>query len=97
MPSFLHQPLTLVYVSFVSIVTLSIMFPIHYFQKHNNGKLFTHWIILTVHYTMLVLIMYSKRVYVLLFKPDLNKAERLREQTSNTAEDIPMTNLHKEN
>ena len=73
------------------------MFPIHYFQKHNNGKLFTHWVILTVHYTMLVLIMYSKRAYVLLFKPELNKAERLQAQTFEAMQEISMTKIHKRN
>ena len=95
MPSFLYQPLMLVYVSFVSILTLSIMFPIHFFQKHSNGKLVTHWAILTVHYTMLLILMYSKKAYRMVFKPEFNKSERLREQTFEAMQQISMKKLHK--
>jgi len=81
LPSLFYEAMTMVYMSFISVLTLSVIIPIHHFQKTGIGKMTVQWVGMATHHLAVMLLLYGKKVFIVLFKPERNTKEYFRERT----------------
>ena len=81
LPSLFYEAMTMVYMSFIAVLTLSVTIPIHHFQKTGIGMMTVQWVGMATHHLTVMFLLYGKKVFVVLFKPETNTKEYFRERT----------------
>ena len=77
----------MVYVSFINIVNLGAIFPVHHYQKTNIEKDAVHWIAISLHHLILMCLLYGKKVYIILFRQRLNTIKHFRNRLFSTSKE----------
>ena len=82
LPGLFYEPMTMVYLSFIQIITLSIYFPIYYSRQNDNtNRTVIQWVFMSVHSLLSILFLFGKKVYILLWRKELNNREYVQKQT----------------
>ena len=79
LPGYLGEATTMLYASFVTTISFSVMFPIHYFQKNELDASLVHCIVLCGNNLATLVLMYGYKVYVVVFHPRVNTQKYLSE------------------
>ena len=81
LPSVFNEAMSIVYTSFIVMVTFMVMCPIFYFQKSSLDKLCILWVTFSINNLIIMILMYGKKVMIILFHPEQNTKEYFREKT----------------
>lgn len=79
LPIMFNESMAIAYSSFVLVILFSITFPINYFQENPLNGSIVLWVSLSVANALLIFIMYSGRVYIIMFKSHINTKAFLQE------------------
>ena len=80
LPDVYSESMTIVYGSFMTSIVFGVTFPIYYFQPQGIEKVLTHWSNLTLNAFLLLMIMYMKKAYIMLFNPHKNTKKYFQKQ-----------------
>ena len=93
LPGPFNEAMSIVYSTLIVIVTYSVNFPIYYFQHKESNKAIVHFVCLSVANIFSMLILYGKRLYIMVFKKKKNSKDYVRSRVwtfaSDTSEPIP--------
>ena len=78
LPSHLSEAINIVYGSFIVTVSLCVMFPIYFYQKNDENGELVQALVLSGNNLILLLFMYGKKIYIILFCPQKNTKKYFR-------------------
>jgi len=70
--------MSIVYSVFITVVVSTTMFPIYAFQENEADKVTVRCFVLAISHLLPVIILYGKRVFVVLFQKKKNSKEYIR-------------------
>lgn len=79
-PDHLNEVTSILYLSFITTVSSTILYPIYFFQKNRLDASLVHFSIFTCNNGFILCLLYSRNVFVLLFRPHLNTTHHFRQQ-----------------
>ena len=86
LPAHLNEAMSILYLSFFTIMSSIILFPIYYFQKNEIHASLVHLVVFQCNISITLLLLYGKKTYIMLFQPHLNTKLYFRQQQMNAIE-----------
>jgi len=81
LPNVFNEAMTIIYASFLMNVAFLVLFPIQYFQKEMRYRAMVQWTVLNCNAFSVLFLLYGKKLYLVVFKPEKNTRAYFREQT----------------
>jgi len=80
LPDHLNEAMSILYLSFFTVVSGTILFPIYHFQKNEIDASMVHLIVFQSNNLITLLLLYCKKTYIILFRQHLNTTQYFRQQ-----------------
>jgi len=81
LPNVFNEAMTVVYACFTMTITLLVMLPIQFFQKDVRDKQLVVFVTMLCNICEQFILMYGKKMYILVFKPKKNTKQYFQKQT----------------
>ena len=81
LPNIFNEGMAILYLSFITTISLGVMVGIQYFQPHQISRDLTTWVGLTSNCVFVMLFLYGQKVYFIICKPEKNTKRYFQDQT----------------
>jgi len=81
LPNIFNEGVSILYLSFTSLISLLVMVGIQYFQKQQTSRDMTTWVGLGSNCVFVMFFLYGKKVYFIFCKPEKNTKRYFQDQT----------------
>lgn len=100
LPDVFSEAMSILYTSFITTFSFLMVFPIYYFQQNRVDKTVAMYVGLLVNNGFILLLLYGKRIYMIIFHSHKNTIEHFREKSfqsmrSRAESSIPITSTVK--
>jgi len=87
LPNVFNESMSLVYSSFITTIIIAVMFVVQVYQKNPLITPLITWIVLSMNSLIYLVLLYARKVYIMLFRKEKNTVSYVQKQTFDAMKD----------